>query len=730
MLCHKQILFLFLFALQSIYAQIPQGFDYQATVRDGSGNTITNSLVGFKFHILQGGANVSPSYSEIHYPSTGDLGTVHLTIGTGDVETGTFDEIDWSLGNYHLSVEVNTGSGFVSMGTTQLMSVPFAMYALSSGDGSGGTDLPQGTNDGDLLQWDSSANTWTVSSSSWQAFLPEVATINATNTTATSAIVQGEIYSDGGAKITSKGVVWSENPDPTVALSTKTDEGSGAAPYTSSLTNLVSSKTYYYRAYATNSKGTAYGTTYVLYTMNGVASLSTGSVSNIGAFSATSVVSISDDGGGVITSRGLCWSTSPNPTLENFFTEDGSGTGSFTSTMTGLSLATTYYVRSYAINAVGTYYGAQQTFTTRDGMASLSTGSVSSIGAFSATSVVSISDDGGSAITSRGLCWSTSPNPTLENSFTEDGSGTGSFTSTMTGLSLATTYYVRSYAINAVGTYYGAQQTFTTRDGVASLSTGSPYYYELNQSRIVVSIEDDGGSAITSRGLCWSTSPNPTLENSFTEEGSGTGSFTSTMTGLLLDNTYYVRSYAINAVGTYYGNEVQYVNDIVYAPFEGIWSLAPEAGAIGVGPAKGDVSWWSISEEDVTTRACFFDDTFIFGSDGSFANNMGEATWLEGWQGVDEGCGTPIYPNDGSDDTYTYSYDGSAQTITVNGVGAHIGVSKVYNGGEFTSPSEVNGVESITYEITEMSQNNNKMTLDIQFQVDGGYWRFILVRQE
>jgi hypothetical protein len=307
--------------------------------------------------------------------------------------------------------------------------------------------------------------------------------------------------------------------------------------------------------------------------------------------------------------------------------------------------------------------------------------------------------------------------------------GTGSFTSTMTGLSLATTYYVRSYASNAVGTYYGAPQTFTTRDGVASLSTGSVYNIGAFRAMSAVTISDDGGATITSRGLCWSTSPNPTLEDSFTEDGSRTGSFTSTMTGLSLATTYYVRSYAINAVGTYYGNEVQYVNGMVYAPFEGIWSLAPIAGAVGVGPELGDLSWWGNSEEHVTTRTCIFDDTFFFGNDGSFANNMGEATWLEAWQGVEEeACGTPVYPQDGSDTSYTYSYDEGAQTITVYGVGAHIGVSKVYNNGEFAAPAEINSVESITYEITEMSEDGNTMTLDISIGV--GYWRFILVRQE
>ena len=86
----------------------------------------------------------------------------------------------------------------------------------------------------------------------------------------------------------------------------------------------------------------------------------------------------------------------------------------------------------------------------------------------------------------------------------------------------------------------------------------------------------------------------------------------------------------------------------------GSWSIAAEAGALGVGPAQGDISWWSNSEQDVTTRACFFDDTFVFGADGSFANNMGDATWLEEWQGADEGCGTPVYPTMTSCYSYTY----------------------------------------------------------------------------
>jgi surface protein len=158
----------------------------------------------------------------------------------------------------------------------------------------------------------------------------------------------------------------------------------------------------------------------------------------------------------------------------------------------------------------------------------------------------------------------------------------------------------------------------------------------------------------------------------------------------------------------------------------GSWSIASESLALGVGPTQGDISWWSNSWEDVTTRACFFDDTFVFGADGSFANNMGDETWLEGWQGADEGCGAPVYPHDGAATDYTYDYDADAGTITLNGVGAHLGMSKVYNGGELASTSEALGIESITYNVVEISEGGNRMTVDIEFGY--GYWTYVLTK--
>ena len=94
-----------------------------------------------------------------------------------------------------------------------------------------------------------------------------------------------------------------------------------------------------------------------------------------------------------------------------------------------------------------------------------------------------------------------------------------------------------------------------------------------------------------------------------------------------------------------------------------------------MGPARGDISWWSNSEDDRAIRACFFDDTFVFGADGSFANVMGECHLVRRMaRSLTEGCGAPVYPHDGAATDYTYDYDADAGTITLNGVGAHLGL--------------------------------------------------------
>ena len=252
-----------LFLGLSLKAQAPQGFNYQATVRNASGDLLVNQNVSFSFDIIQGSQTADPTYSEDHTLLTDDLGQVSLVIGQGTPTTGVFSEIDWSIGNYYLAIELDTGNGFEPMGTSQLFSVPYALYAENAGG-----SLPQGISNGDTLKWNASTSSWEISSSTSSANNAfEVKSTQVNYYSNNSASSGGEIIADGGSSVIARGVVWGINPDPTID-GDKTNDGAGSGIFTSELTNLAESTTYYYRAYATNSNRTVYGSTYSFQTMN------------------------------------------------------------------------------------------------------------------------------------------------------------------------------------------------------------------------------------------------------------------------------------------------------------------------------------------------------------------------------------------------------------------------------------------------------------------------------
>jgi len=438
-----------------------------------------------------------------------------------------------------------------------------------------------------------------------QTAAPTLTTTAATYVSTTTATSGGNVTSDGGTSVTARGICWSTSSSPTITLSTKTSDGTGAGSFASNMTGLTASTLYYVRAYATNAKGTSYGneisfTTSAPVTNPTVPVLVTSAITSIGSSTAVSGGVTTSDGGSSITARGVCWSTSSGPTISlSTKTADGSGAGSYSSNISGLSPSTTYYVRAYATNSTGTGYGQELSFTTTAvaTIPVLATTAISSIGSNTAVSGGNISSDGNSAVTARGVCWSTASGATVALSTkTIDGTGTGGFTSNITGLTGSTTYYLRAYATNAVGTAYGSEVIFTTspQATIPTLTTSSVSSIGTTTATSGGSISADGGSTVTSRGICWSTSANPTVAlTTKTNDGSGTGSFTSSLTGLTGGTTYYVRAYATNSVGTAYGNQVTFTTGSAPTNSTGTLSVSVTTVAPGGGyQPKNVVAIW------------------------------------------------------------------------------------------------------------------------------------------
>lgn len=247
-----------------VSAQSPERFSFQSVVRNASGQVVSNQAVGIRLSVLQGSVSGSSVYVETHVRTTTSTGLITLEIGSGTPVTGSLGAIDWSKGPFFLKSETDPagGSSYQLVGTTQLLSVPYSLFAQSA-------SLKVSTL-GDTLY-----------SGKQYVIVPGLSNANGQGGSATGA---------------------------------------------------------------------------ALVVTQPVGSLTSVSVSLSGE--------VTSGGSSAVTSRGFCYATTGSPTTANNIISAGSGTGTFTASLTGLSPATTYYVRTYATNGSGTSYGNQLTFTT------------------------------------------------------------------------------------------------------------------------------------------------------------------------------------------------------------------------------------------------------------------------------------------------------------------------------------------------------------------------------
>ena len=233
-------------------------------------------------------------------------------------------------------------------------------------------------------------------------------------------------------------------------------------------------------------------------------SITTKSIAEITINSAKSGGNVSATGNIKVQVCGICWSESPSPTTNDFFTTDSHGNGEYISSMRNLKAGTKYYVRAYATTNSGVMYGEEKEFITlsegggsgggnnggggnggENTSFSVSTHGVTQITASTAQCGGVVTCNGDVTISAKGVCWSTSPNPTIAQPHTTDGQGAGSFTSSLTGLYANTTYYVKAYAQSGSDIVYGAEMNFTTTESpqqptvTVTLINISPTYLEL-----------------------------------------------------------------------------------------------------------------------------------------------------------------------------------------------------------------------------------------------------------
>ena len=284
-------------------------------------------------------------------------------------------------------------------------------------------------------------------------------------------------------------------------------------------------------------------------------------VNNVTATTAQCEGYIVNSHGGSITDCGFCYSAYHTPSLNDDVVHLGPSSGTFNHTILNLEHNTTYHVRAFAISNLGTGYSVERTFSTMSCLPVCGTTTIDNLDPTAAMGNSEVTNDNGCNIIDKGLCWSTTHTPTINDFTASSGFGEGAIHNMLYPLQPNTTYRVRSYATNEFETTYGPERTFTTMSGIPVVTTSSASFTEYYYSDYILTggnVTDDQGTAIYIKGVCYGFSPNPDLSSAFqhTEDNYGSGPFTSYIPVPSTSGYLYIRAYATTQYGTGYGNQV------------------------------------------------------------------------------------------------------------------------------------------------------------------------------
>ena len=350
--------FWLIFIPNRLNAQSPKLMSYQAVVRNASGNLIQIKPIKIKVSILKGSASGTSVYSEIHNPQTDSNGIINLVIGRGTQSSGNIATVSWGTDPHFLKTEIdpNNGTNYTMTGTTQLLSVPYALYAENTPDKE--KVLFYGTNATDSIELPSNVDIYSTFDGAWNRWvqLPVKSASNNNLQHRRNTTILLTSYSSFDFRVLPR--------ETDLSGELLLNYGDYALfTFDNERWRLVSSSKTVLPPIAQEGQ---------TLTMCGgypnwgpcVPRLKT-FLGDIKATSAKSGGAIIYDGGLSVLARGVVWSPTPAPTiLLPTKTTDGSGSGNFSSDITGLLPNTTYYVRAYATTVNGTGYGYQVIFKT------------------------------------------------------------------------------------------------------------------------------------------------------------------------------------------------------------------------------------------------------------------------------------------------------------------------------------------------------------------------------
>ena len=381
---------------------------------------------------------------------------------------------------------------------------------------------------------------------------PTVQTVGATDINSQGATLSGSVLSDNGASITERGFVYMQGTGTPTTDSYKLKVSGKTGEYTGALSGLEPNKKYSFRAYAVNSKGTAYGEVMSFLTVTGLPKVSAVDVSKIASTSATLTADVTDHGGETVSEVGFYYSLDPAVDVETSVkvTRNYAG-GAFSTSLTDLSVFTTYYVKAYAVNSAGVAYSSVVSFKTLADVPVVQTLGSAEVGSDGATLSGTVLTDNGASITERGFVWMQGDGtPTTSNSKLKSSGTTGDFTAALTGLEPNKKYSFRAYAINSVGTAYGAVMTFSTIADLPSLSATKVSNLNTTSATFTSSVISHGGETVSEVGFYYSKSEDVSVATAFkVTESYSSDTFVIDVGDLEIGTQYYVRAYAKNSAG-------------------------------------------------------------------------------------------------------------------------------------------------------------------------------------